>query len=121
MEETQMSKHAENAVSDSLLDTSEAALDLNCSQSFLAKARMTGTGPEFVKLGRAIRYRQSALNAYKAAQTRKSTSQYHEVRSQPQHQRKLSSRLRKQAEKGVPDLLDALSITEHRGTSEYIK
>ena len=116
-----MSKQAENAASDPLLDTPEAAVDLNCSQSFLAKARMTATGPEFVKLGRAIRYRQSALNAYKAAQTRRSTSQYHEVRPQPQHQRKLPSRRRKKAEKEAPDLLDGLSIAIHQGTSGYIK
>lgn len=74
--ETEMSKQVDDTAKDPLLDTPEAALDLNCSESFLAKARMTGTGPEFVKLGRAIRYRQSALNAYKAAQTRISTSQY---------------------------------------------
>jgi predicted DNA-binding transcriptional regulator AlpA len=110
----------ENPSKDPLLSTPEAALDLNCSTSFLAKARMTGTGPEFVKLGRAIRYRRSALNAYKAAQTRKSTSQYHEVSSQPQHQRTLTSRPRRKAKKGAHDLLDALSITVHRGTSEYI-
>jgi hypothetical protein len=116
-----VSELPENSSKDPLLSTPEAALDLNCSVSFLAKARMTGSGPEFVQLGRAIRYRQSALNAYKATQTRKSTSQYHEVRSQPQHQRKLPSRPRKKVEKETPDLLDALSITVHRGTSEYIK
>jgi hypothetical protein len=116
-----MSERANHPASDALLSTPEAALDLNCSVSLLAKACMTGNGPEFVQLGRAIRYRKSALNAYKAAQTRKSTSQYYEVRPQPQHQRRLPSRPRKHAEKENPDLLDGLSITVNRGTSEYVK
>ena len=59
-----------------LLTTLEAAEDLNCSASFLAKQRMRGTGPEFIRIGRAIRYSRSALDAYKATNTRVSTSEY---------------------------------------------
>ena len=61
---------------DPLLTTSQAAEDLNCSGSFLAKERMRGTGPEFIRIGRAIRYSRSALDAYKAANTRVSTSEH---------------------------------------------
>jgi hypothetical protein len=61
---------------DPLLTTLEAAGNLNCSGSFLAKERMRGTGPEFIRIGRAIRYSRSALDAYKAANTRVSTSEY---------------------------------------------
>ena len=70
-----MPEHPNNAAANPLLTASEAARDLNCSESFLAKERMKGTGPAFVRLGRAIRYTRSALTSYKAAQTRTSTSQ----------------------------------------------
>jgi Helix-turn-helix domain len=58
-----------------LLTSKEAADELKVSESFLAKARMRGTGPAFIQLGRAVRYSRSALEAYKALQTRTSTSQ----------------------------------------------
>ena len=41
--------------------------------SWLAKARMTGGGPEFVKIGRAIRYPMSGLQKFIQARVRKST------------------------------------------------
>lgn len=44
-----------------LLDPEETAKILNLSPSWLAKARgKTGEGPEFVKIGRAVRYSESA-------------------------------------------------------------
>jgi hypothetical protein len=61
---------------DQVFTPAEAAKDLKVSLSFLAKARMNGTGPAFIQCGRAIRYTLAALEAYKAAQTRTSTSQY---------------------------------------------
>ncbi|MGO4574106.1 helix-turn-helix domain-containing protein [Microvirga sp. 2TAF3] len=54
----------------------EAAERLKVSVSFLAKARMKGTGPRFLRLGRAIRYAEEALDEYEAVNTRKSTSEY---------------------------------------------
>ena len=57
-----------------LLTSQEAAAELKVSESFLAKARMRGTGPAFIQLGRAVRYSRSALETYKALQTRISTS-----------------------------------------------
>ena len=39
------------------LDEPEAAMYLDVSRSYLRKARMTGTGPAFCRLGRAIKYR----------------------------------------------------------------
>jgi excisionase family DNA binding protein len=59
---------------DLLLTTKEAAAELKVSESFLAKALMHGTGPAFIQFGRAVRYSRSALTAYKALQTRISTS-----------------------------------------------
>jgi hypothetical protein len=63
-------------VDDPLFTTVEGSKYLNCSPSFLAKERMKGSGPEFIRMGRAIRYSRSALEAYKAANTRVSTSEY---------------------------------------------
>jgi hypothetical protein len=45
------------------------------STSFLNKARLTGDGPEFLKLGRKIVYEKSALDAWLASRRRRSTSQ----------------------------------------------
>jgi len=44
--------------------------------SFLNKARLTGSGPGFVKLGRAVRYRIADLEAFILAGCRSSTSNY---------------------------------------------
>ena len=60
---------------DLVLTTKEAAADLKVSESFLAKARMRGTGPAFIQIGRAVRYSRTALETYKSLQTRISTSQ----------------------------------------------
>jgi hypothetical protein len=43
------------------------------SESFLAKSRMSGTGPAYIQMGRAVRYSRSELQAYTAARTRTST------------------------------------------------
>ena len=58
-----------------LLTSKEAADELKVSESFLAKARMRGTGPAFIQIGRAVRYSRAALETYKSLQTRISTSQ----------------------------------------------
>lgn len=97
-----------------LVTTQEAAQDLRVSISFLAKARMNGTGPAFIRLGRAIRYSQDALDAFKAAQTRSSTS------DRPQG-RRARQRAPKHKLNGQIDFLDDPSINIHRNTSEYIK
>ncbi len=44
-----------------LLTPKEGARFLNMSESFLAKARMNGNGPPYLKLGRAVRYRKSDI------------------------------------------------------------
>jgi hypothetical protein len=45
------------------------------SESTLAKKRMRGDGPEYVKDGRLVRYSRAAGLAYMAARTRRSTSE----------------------------------------------
>jgi hypothetical protein len=52
----------------------ETAVLLKVSESFLAKKRVTGEGPKFVKVGRIVRYPESAINDYLTARLRKSTS-----------------------------------------------
>ena len=60
---------------DRLLTPSDAANLLRLSESWLAKARMRGDGPPYVKLGRAIRYREGALLQWLRSRQRLSTSE----------------------------------------------
>lgn len=61
------------------LTTKEAAFYVRLCESSLEKKRVQGDGPEFVKLGRAVRYEQSALDAWMHANKRNSTSDIREV------------------------------------------
>jgi hypothetical protein len=58
-----------------LLTPLEAAKAWRVSLSKLAKDRVNGTGPEYIKIGRAVRYDPDALNEYIRQQARSSTSQ----------------------------------------------
>ena len=49
---------------DRLLDTQEAADYLSVSKAYLDMLRCTGGGPRFVKIGRMVRYRRSALDKW---------------------------------------------------------
>jgi predicted DNA-binding transcriptional regulator AlpA len=60
---------------DRLLTTKDAADLLRLSVSWLAKARMRGDGPPYVKLGGSIRYLQSTLFRWMKVQQRLSTSE----------------------------------------------
>lgn len=53
----------------------EAAEYLRTSVSTLAKLRVYGGGPEFSRIGRAIRYPRSALDSYMASRRVRSTSE----------------------------------------------
>jgi excisionase family DNA binding protein len=53
----------------------EAAEYLRSSASTLAKKRLNGDGPAFVRIGRAIRYRRSDLDAWMSSSIRTSTSE----------------------------------------------
>ena len=71
-----MSIRAAGEVIDRLLTTDEVAERLRVSQSFLAKARVNGVGPRFIKVGRACRYRVSDLEIYERSLARTSTSEH---------------------------------------------
>jgi predicted DNA-binding transcriptional regulator AlpA len=60
---------------DPLLHPKNAAKVLGVSESWLAKSRVTGDGPRFVKVGRAVRYPLSAIRDYIKSRTRGSTSE----------------------------------------------
>jgi len=60
---------------EALLTAPQTAAFLGVSLSWLAKARVTGEGPRFVKIGRAVRYVDSAVRDYIRARTRGSTSE----------------------------------------------
>jgi hypothetical protein len=59
-----------------LLTTNEAAAFLKVSSWWLAKVRISGDGPRFIKMGRSVRYSLPALEEFKRANARGSTSEY---------------------------------------------
>ena len=59
-----------------LLTPKEAAVRLNVSLSWLAKARMRGDGPPYIKVGRSIRYSEAALLQWMKSRQRLSTSEH---------------------------------------------
>jgi hypothetical protein len=61
--------------SDALLTSADAASSLRVSLSWLAKARLRGDGPRFVKIGRSVRYPEQYLREYIKIRTRSSTSE----------------------------------------------
>jgi predicted DNA-binding transcriptional regulator AlpA len=58
-----------------LLTAAEAARVLKVSTSWLAKARMRGDGPPYIKVGRAIRYSEAAILQWMKSRQRLSTSE----------------------------------------------
>ena len=59
-----------------LLTPKEAAVRFKVSTSWLAKARMRGDGPPFIKLGeKSIRYSEAALIQWMKGRQRLSTSE----------------------------------------------
>ncbi|VFU10496.1 helix-turn-helix transcriptional regulator [Methylocella tundrae] len=61
---------------DRLLTVGEGAEYLQLSESWLNKARLSGRGPRFIKMGRSVRYSVQALEEFKRANARGSTSEY---------------------------------------------
>jgi excisionase family DNA binding protein len=64
---------------DAYMTPKEAAEYLRSSPSTLAKRSLTGESPAFTRIGAAIRYRKSDLDAWMAATVRRSTSDTREV------------------------------------------
>ncbi|MGA7609581.1 MAG: helix-turn-helix domain-containing protein [Xanthobacteraceae bacterium] len=72
-----MPEHLQRTVltDEHLFTAREAADFLRLSLSWLAKARMRGDGPPYVKLGRSVRYREGALVQWLKSRARLSTSE----------------------------------------------
>jgi predicted DNA-binding transcriptional regulator AlpA len=60
---------------DPLLHPPHVAKLLGVSESWLAKSRLNGTGPRFIKIGRAVRYAMSAVREFIKSRQRTSTSE----------------------------------------------
>ena len=72
---TSNSTRIQSPSADSFLRVGEAATFLRVSELWLAKARMRGDGPPYVKFGRSIRYVESALLEWTKSHLRMSTSE----------------------------------------------
>ncbi len=59
---------------DPYLKTPAAALYIGVSEAWLEKRRVYGNGPVYIKNGRLVCYRRSALDHYMSARERRSTS-----------------------------------------------
>lgn len=59
-----------------LLTTEQAAQRLGLSVSTLNKRRISGEGPNFIKLGSAVRYLSADLEKFVEERRRRSTSQH---------------------------------------------
>jgi predicted DNA-binding transcriptional regulator AlpA len=70
-----MSAPAKTNEIDPLLHPPHVATLLGVSLSWLAKSRLNGTGPRFIKIGRAVRYALSAVREYILSRQRISTSE----------------------------------------------
>lgn len=57
-----------------ILDTPEAATYIRLSKPTLERLRLTGEGPPYAKLGKAVRYRRADLDAWLASRLIRSTS-----------------------------------------------
>ena len=58
-----------------LMTPNDAANVLKVSLSWLAKARMRGDGPPYIRVGRSIRYAEAALMQWMKSKQRSSTSE----------------------------------------------
>jgi predicted DNA-binding transcriptional regulator AlpA len=58
-----------------LLTPKETADRLKVSLSWLAKARMNGDGPPYIRVGRSVRYSETALLQWMKSRQRLSTSE----------------------------------------------
>ena len=57
-------------MSSTILTTAQAAAHIDKSASWLNKSRMTGDGPVYLKIGGAVRYLPSDLDAWLAGKRR---------------------------------------------------
>ena len=56
-----------------IFSSKETAQYLGMSESWLRQSRIKGSGPQFLKVGRSIRYRVEDLNTWLSEQVRQNT------------------------------------------------
>ena len=71
-----MNERAATLLTEQLLTAPQTARELRVSDSWLAKARLRGDGPRYVKIGRSVRYPKSYVLEYLRLRTRSSTSEH---------------------------------------------
>jgi predicted DNA-binding transcriptional regulator AlpA len=64
-----------SALRGAMLTPKETASVFKVSLSWLAKARMRGDGPPFMRIGHSIRYSEAALHQWMKSRQRLSTSE----------------------------------------------
>ncbi|WP_441228203.1 helix-turn-helix transcriptional regulator [Tardiphaga sp. 20_F10_N6_6] len=74
-------------------DTKTTGKYLNLSTRTLERKRIDGTGPEFVKMGRAVRYLQSKVDAWVADHVATSTSDLRSQKQMPRDNMKVNRNL----------------------------
>lgn len=74
-----MNSHSYTLDDEALMSPEDAAKFLNLAASWLAKLRMTGGGPRYVKLSRRVFYRRCDLKSWVASRVISSTSQQTEA------------------------------------------
>lgn len=62
-------------ITNDIFDTTGAAKRLLLSKAMLERLRVRGDGPAYLKLGGAVRYRQSDLDAWLESRVTRSTSE----------------------------------------------
>ena len=60
----------------SLLSPQQVSTKYNMSTDFLQDLRKEGTGPDYIKMGRSVRYKWESVLAYVENNTYRSTSEY---------------------------------------------
>lgn len=65
---------------DALLDTAQLAAETATTVEFWEALRTKGGGPDFIKVGRLVRYRRSAVDAWFSRRTVQSTTQARALR-----------------------------------------
>lgn len=73
----------QNIIVDQLYSTATTAERLQIKQNTLERWRSAGVGPAFIKVGRLVRYPESAIVAYLKEQFRTSTTQKSATKSYP--------------------------------------
>ena len=74
--EQTMPQPGTTTINNGVCDTHSAAMRIGLKAQTLRKMRITGEGPQFAKLGRAVRYRVADLDAWLEARLKHSTSEF---------------------------------------------